>query len=42
MLAVVTSYIHFYIHWPLVAANRHRSPAAAHLNFWLVSAKNRP
>ena len=39
--AMLLSYIHFYIHFALFAANRSRPPAAAHCDFWLVSAKIR-
>jgi hypothetical protein len=40
-LAVATSYIHFYIHFALFAANRSWPPVAAHPDCGLVSAKNR-
>jgi len=35
------SYIHFYIHFALFAANRTRPPGAAHLVFWLGPDENR-
>jgi hypothetical protein len=39
--AILVSYIHYYIHFSLFAANRSRPPVADHLGIWLVSAKYR-